>query len=136
MGVPGAFTPACSSQAPAYIEKYEEFKAKGINEIFIVTVNDAFVTKCVQNMFVLHSLTSGNKRAWKAKLAPDGTCKHNFCSVECALKLIDLLVVIEFKLSDSLRTIRRSSFQRSVSSLTPRKVSAHPVLRYAKLLVH
>ena len=37
-------------QAPAYIEKYEEFKAKGVNEIFIVTVNDAFVTKCVSNM--------------------------------------------------------------------------------------
>lgn len=51
MGVPGAFTPSCSSQAPAYIEKYEEFKAKGVNEIFIVTVNDAYVTKCVQNIF-------------------------------------------------------------------------------------
>ncbi|KAH9053143.1 Redoxin [Lactarius vividus] len=56
VGVPGAFTPSCSSQAPAYIEKYEEFKAKGIAEIFIVTVNDSFVTK-----------------AWKEKLAPNGT---------------------------------------------------------------
>ncbi|KAH9014593.1 Redoxin [Lactarius deliciosus] len=56
IGVPGAFTPSCSSQAPAYIEKYEEFKAKGITEIFIVTVNDSFVTK-----------------AWKEKLAPNGT---------------------------------------------------------------
>ncbi|KAF8269125.1 Redoxin [Lactarius quietus] len=56
VGVPGAFTPTCSSQAPAYIEKYEEFKAKGVNEVFIVTVNDAYVTK-----------------AWKEKLAPDGT---------------------------------------------------------------
>ena len=45
--MPGAFTPTCSSQAPGYIEKYEEFKAKGINEIYIVTVNDAYVTKCV-----------------------------------------------------------------------------------------
>jgi len=56
IGVPGAFTPSCSSQAPAYIEKYEEFKAKGVNEIYIITVNDAYVTK-----------------AWKEKLAPDGT---------------------------------------------------------------
>lgn len=56
VGVPGAFTPSCSSQVPAYIEKYDEFKAKGINEIFIISVNDAYVTK-----------------AWKEKLAPDGT---------------------------------------------------------------
>jgi 2-Cys peroxiredoxin 5 len=56
VGVPGAFTPSCSSQAPAYIEKYDEFKAKGVNEIFIITVNDAYVTK-----------------AWKEKLAPNGT---------------------------------------------------------------
>ena len=44
--MPGAFTPTCSSQAPGYIEKYDEFKAKGINEIYIITVNDTFVTKC------------------------------------------------------------------------------------------
>lgn len=50
VGVPGAFTPSCSSQAPAYIEKYEEFKAKGIKEIFILTVNDTYVTKCVPNI--------------------------------------------------------------------------------------
>jgi 2-Cys peroxiredoxin 5 len=43
--VPGAFTPTCHSQAPGYIEKYDEFKAKGVNEIFIVSVNDVFVTK-------------------------------------------------------------------------------------------
>lgn len=43
--MPGAFTPTCHSQAPGYIEKYDEFKAKGINEIHIVCVNDVFVTK-------------------------------------------------------------------------------------------
>jgi len=34
-------------QAPGYIEKYDEFKAKGINEIYIISVNDVFVTKYV-----------------------------------------------------------------------------------------
>lgn len=43
VGVFGAFTPPCSSQAPGYIEKYEEFKAKGVENVYIVTVNDAFV---------------------------------------------------------------------------------------------
>jgi 2-Cys peroxiredoxin 5 len=47
VGVPGAFTPTCSSQVPGYIEKYDEFKAKGFNEIYIICVNDAFVTQCV-----------------------------------------------------------------------------------------
>jgi peroxiredoxin len=45
--VPGAFTPTCSLQAPGYIEKYDEFKAKGVTDIYILTVNDVFVTKYV-----------------------------------------------------------------------------------------
>jgi hypothetical protein len=104
--VPGAFTPTCSSQAPGYIEKYDEFKAKGINEIYILTVNDAFVTKCVSlSTFGSRSLLPVCNiprlfysspfafffsfmspfplisakhqflllRAWKEKLAPNGT---------------------------------------------------------------
>ena len=45
--MPGAFMPTCSLQAPGYIEKYDEFQAKGINEMYVITVNDVFVTKCV-----------------------------------------------------------------------------------------
>jgi len=45
LGVPGAFTPSCSSQIPGFIEKYDQFKAKGVNEIFVVPVNDIFVVK-------------------------------------------------------------------------------------------
>ena len=45
--MPGAFTPTCHSQAPGYIEKHDEFKARGINEIYIICVNDVFVTKYV-----------------------------------------------------------------------------------------
>ncbi len=43
-GLPGAYTPTCSAQhAPGYIAKAAEFKAAGVDEIWCVSVNDAFV---------------------------------------------------------------------------------------------
>lgn len=43
-GVPGAFTPTCSMHhLPGFIAKEAEIKAKGVAEIAVVSVNDAFV---------------------------------------------------------------------------------------------
>jgi len=42
--LPGAFTPTCSTyQLPGFEEQYNDFKAKGIDAIYCVSVNDAFV---------------------------------------------------------------------------------------------
>ena len=42
--VPGAFTPACSQRhLPGYVDKAGDIKAKGINEVACVAVNDAAV---------------------------------------------------------------------------------------------
>lgn len=43
-GLPGAFTPTCSAKhVPGYVESFDAFKAAGIDEIWCVSVNDAFV---------------------------------------------------------------------------------------------
>ncbi len=42
--LPGAFTPTCSTyQLPDFEKLHGEFKAKGIDEIYCISVNDAFV---------------------------------------------------------------------------------------------
>ena len=61
--LPGAFTPTCSAyQLPGFEEKYEEFQSLGIDEIYCLSVNDAFV----MNAWAKDQMIS------KVKLIPDG----------------------------------------------------------------
>ena len=42
--LPGAFTPTCSGeQLPSYDEHYGKFKELGMDEVYCISVNDAFV---------------------------------------------------------------------------------------------
>lgn len=62
-GLPGAFTPTCSTQQlPKYEELYQQFMDAGVDEVYCTSVNDAFVMfKWAQDLGVKN-----------VKMLPDG----------------------------------------------------------------
>jgi peroxiredoxin len=64
--LPGAFTPTCSTyQLPRFEEKFAEFKALGIKDIYCVSVNDSFVMNA----------WAKSQKIKKVKVVPDGSAE-------------------------------------------------------------
>jgi len=63
--LPGAFTPTCSAKhVPGYVELADEFKAAGVDEIWCLSVNDAFV---------MGAWARDQKVAGKVRMLADGS---------------------------------------------------------------
>jgi peroxiredoxin len=67
--LPGAFTPTCSAKhVPGYVEKFNELKGAGVDEIWCVSVNDAFV---------MGAWARDQKTAGKVRMLGDGSAEFS-----------------------------------------------------------
>ncbi len=64
-GVPGAFTPTCSEKhVPSFLNLSNQLKAKGVQDIYCISVNDVFVMKAWLTSYpkgkVIKGIADGN----------------------------------------------------------------------------
>ena len=66
--VPGAFTPTCSAKhVPSFVQNFDKLKAKGVSEVWCLSVNDAFV---------MGAWGRDQKAAGKVRMLADGSADY------------------------------------------------------------
>jgi glutaredoxin/glutathione-dependent peroxiredoxin len=67
-GLPGAFTPTCSAKhVPSYLSNLDKLKAKGVDEVWCLSVNDAFV---------MHAWAKDQKAQGRIRFMADGSADY------------------------------------------------------------
>ena len=67
-GLPGAFTPTCSAKhVPSYLGNMDKLKAKGVDEVWCLAVNDAFV---------MGAWSRDQKAGGKVRFMADGSAEY------------------------------------------------------------
>ena len=67
-GLPGAFTPTCSAKhVPSYLSNMDQLKAKGVNEVWCISVNDPFV---------MGAWSRDQKAGGKIRFMADGSAEY------------------------------------------------------------
>ena len=67
-GLPGAFTPTCSAKhVPSYLANLDKLKAKGVDEVWCLAVNDAFV---------MHAWAKDQNAQGKIRFMGDGSADY------------------------------------------------------------
>ena len=67
--LPGAFTPTCSAKhVPSYIQNFDALKGKGVDEIWCLSVNDAFV---------MGAWSRDQKAGGKIRFMADGSAEYS-----------------------------------------------------------
>jgi peroxiredoxin len=67
-GLPGAFTPTCSAKhVPSYVANFDKLKAKGVDEVWCLSVNDAFV---------MGAWGKDQKAGGKVRMMADGSAEY------------------------------------------------------------
>lgn len=114
-GLPGAFTPTCSARhVPGFLEKADQLKAAGIDEIWCVSVNDAFVmgawARDQKTQGKIRMMADGNAEFAKATgLSLDRTVagmgirsrRYSMIVVDGVVKAFNLDEVGKFEVSDA-----------------------------------
>lgn len=66
-GLPGAFTPTCSAKhVPGYVVRFDDLRARGVDEIWCLAVNDAFV---------MGAWARDQKTSGKVRMLADGSAE-------------------------------------------------------------
>ena len=126
-GLPGAFTPTCSAKhVPGYVEQAAALKAAGVDEIWCVSVNDAFV---------MGAWGREQKTAGKVRMMADGSAafthatgltldlmargmgvrsqRYSMLVVDGVVKTLNIEAAGKFEVSDADTLLAQAKAQRA-----------------------